>query len=119
MRTNALVLGLAQTLPQTRREYDSAQRLLLAGERTSQAVIKSYHVQVRIKGFPPQTKTFASKTMAKQWAAMVETELKFRLPPGRSDAVLLASVRRCSSVPLARRSNTAIASSRPTCSRRP
>lgn len=45
-------------------------------ERTSQAGIKSYHVQVRIKGFPPQTKTFASKTMAKQWAAMVETELK-------------------------------------------
>ena len=45
-------------------------------ERVSATGTKSYHVQVRIKGFPPQTKTFASKTMAKQWAAMVETELK-------------------------------------------
>ena len=45
-------------------------------ERVSATGTKSYHVQVRIKGFPPQTKTFASTTMAKQWAAMVETELK-------------------------------------------
>ena len=45
-------------------------------ERISASGAKSYHVQVRIRGFPPQTKTFVSKTMAKQWAAMVETELK-------------------------------------------
>lgn len=45
-------------------------------ERISASGAKSYHVQVRIKGFPPQTKTFVSKTVAKQWAAKVETELK-------------------------------------------
>ena len=40
-------------------------------ERVSASGTKSYHVQVRIKGFPPQTKTFPNKTMAKDWAAMV------------------------------------------------
>ena len=45
-------------------------------ERVSASGTKSYHVQVRIKGFPPQTKTFPNKTMAKDWAAMVQTELK-------------------------------------------
>ena len=44
-------------------------------ERVSASGTKSYHVQVRIKGFPPQTKTFPNKTMAKDWAAMVQTEL--------------------------------------------
>ena len=34
-------------------------------ERVSASGTKSYHVQVRIKGFPPQTKTFPGKTMAK------------------------------------------------------
>lgn len=37
---------------------------------------KSYHVQIRLKGFPPQTRTFDSKTVAKQWAAQVEVDLK-------------------------------------------
>ncbi|CAE6768842.1 Tyrosine recombinase XerC [Paraburkholderia nemoris] len=37
---------------------------------------KSYHVQIRLKGFPPQTKSFDSKTIAKQWAAHVEAELR-------------------------------------------
>lgn len=37
LETNALALGLAQALPQTRSQYGSAQALLLAGERTSQA----------------------------------------------------------------------------------
>jgi integrase len=37
---------------------------------------KSYHVQIRLKGFPPQTRTFDSKTLAKQWAAQVEAELR-------------------------------------------
>lgn len=45
-------------------------------ERISAAGKKSYHVQVRIKDFPPQTKTFNSKTLAKQWANLVETELR-------------------------------------------
>ncbi|MDP2000215.1 MAG: hypothetical protein Q8K22_11570 [Rhodoferax sp.] len=37
---------------------------------------KSYHVQVRIKGFPPQTKTFDTLSTAKKWASLVETELR-------------------------------------------
>ncbi len=37
LRANALALGLAQALPQTRAQYGSAQSLLTAGERTSQA----------------------------------------------------------------------------------
>lgn len=37
---------------------------------------KSYHVQIRLRGFPPQTRTFDSKTVAKQWAAQVETDLR-------------------------------------------
>ena len=37
---------------------------------------RSYHVQVRLRGFPPQTRTFESKTLAKQWAAQVETDLR-------------------------------------------
>ena len=45
-------------------------------ERVDSTGNKTYHVQVRIKGFPPQTKTFDTKTVAKQWAAQVETELR-------------------------------------------
>lgn len=37
LRTNALALGLAQAIPATRARYGSAQALLLAGERTSEA----------------------------------------------------------------------------------
>jgi hypothetical protein len=37
---------------------------------------KAYHVQIRIKGFPPQTKSFDSKTFAKKWAQHTETELR-------------------------------------------
>jgi hypothetical protein len=37
LRANTLALGLAQALPQTRSQYGSAQALLTAGERTSQA----------------------------------------------------------------------------------
>ena len=37
---------------------------------------KSYHVQIRLKGFPPQTQSFDSKTIAKQWATLVERELR-------------------------------------------
>ena len=45
-------------------------------ERKSASGVKSYHVQVRIRGFPPQTQTFKSKTLAKEWAALTETDLK-------------------------------------------
>jgi integrase len=45
-------------------------------ERIDATGKKSYHVQIRIQGFPPQTKTFDSKTIAKQWAAHVESELR-------------------------------------------
>lgn len=45
-------------------------------ERIDSTGKKSYHVQIRIQGFPPQTKTFDSKTVAKQWAAYVESELR-------------------------------------------
>ena len=45
-------------------------------ERVDAAGKKAYHVQIRIQGFPPQTKSFGSKTVAKQWAAHVESELR-------------------------------------------
>lgn len=45
-------------------------------ERKSASGVKSYHVQVRIRGFPPQTQTFKSKTLAKEWAALTETDIK-------------------------------------------
>ena len=37
---------------------------------------KSYHVQIRINGFPPQTQTFDNKTDGKHWAARIETEIR-------------------------------------------
>lgn len=36
----------------------------------------SYHVQIRIKGYPTQTKTFERKTDAKIWANKIETEIR-------------------------------------------
>lgn len=45
-------------------------------ERIGSTGKKSYHVQVRLKGHPPQTKSFESKTLAKQWAQQVETEMR-------------------------------------------
>ncbi|MDI1245919.1 MAG: site-specific integrase [Rhodoferax sp.] len=45
-------------------------------ERIDATGKKSYHVQIRIKGFPPQTQSFDTKTVAKQWAAHVESELR-------------------------------------------
>ena len=45
-------------------------------ERIDATGKKSYQVQVRIKGFPPQTNSFPTKTLAKQWAAQVETDLR-------------------------------------------
>ena len=45
-------------------------------ERIDASGKKSYHVQIRLKGFPPQTQTFDNKSIAKQWAQRVETELR-------------------------------------------
>jgi integrase len=45
-------------------------------ERVDSTGKKTYHVQIRIKGLPPQTQSFDTKTVAKQWAAQVETELR-------------------------------------------
>lgn len=45
-------------------------------ERVSADGKKSFHVQVRLQGFPPQTKSFDTKTEAKRWAQYVETELR-------------------------------------------
>jgi hypothetical protein len=45
-------------------------------ERIDSTGKKTYQVQVRIKGFPPQVETFDTKTTAKQWAAHIESELR-------------------------------------------
>jgi integrase len=64
---------------------NSRRHQVLVGVRKKMATIrervdatgkKSYQVQVRIKGFPPQTNSFPTKTLAKQWAAQVETDLR-------------------------------------------
>jgi hypothetical protein len=45
-------------------------------ERISADGKKSYHVQVRVRTFPPQTKSFDKLAAAKQWASLVESELR-------------------------------------------
>lgn len=45
-------------------------------ERKDQNGNLSYQAQVRIQGFPPQSKTFLRKTDAKQWAIQTETEIR-------------------------------------------
>ncbi|MFG5779208.1 tyrosine-type recombinase/integrase [Comamonas sp. J-3] len=45
-------------------------------ERKDQNGNVSYQAQVRIKGHPPESKTFTRKTDAKQWAMQVETEIR-------------------------------------------
>jgi integrase len=37
---------------------------------------KTHQAQVRISGYPPQTKTFASKTDARRWAQQVEVDIQ-------------------------------------------
>lgn len=44
--------------------------------KTSSTGKASYHVQVRLKGYEPQTATFATKTAAKEWASKIERDLK-------------------------------------------
>ena len=38
----------------------------------------SFHVQVRVKGTPPVTETFARKTDAKRWAEKTEAAIRQR-----------------------------------------
>lgn len=45
-------------------------------ERKDKDGVKTFHVQIRIRGFPPQTKTFTKKTIAKQWAEQTELEIR-------------------------------------------
>jgi len=45
-------------------------------KRTSSKGDTSYHVQVRIKGHPPETATFEKLQDAKAWAAKIETDIK-------------------------------------------
>ena len=44
-------------------------------ERKDQNGNVSYQAQVRIQGYPPQSKTFLRKTDAKQWAIQTATEI--------------------------------------------
>jgi len=36
----------------------------------------TYRVQVRLRGYPPASKTFARRSDAKRWAAKTETEIR-------------------------------------------
>jgi integrase len=45
-------------------------------KRTSSDGVISYHVQIRLKGFTPETASFARVTDAKQWAAKTESDIK-------------------------------------------
>ena len=45
-------------------------------ERIDGAGKKSYQAQVRIKGRPPQSATFPTRTLAKRWAEQTETGIR-------------------------------------------
>ena len=45
-------------------------------ERIDATGQKTYQAQIRIKGFPPQTRTFATKTDAKRWARQTEVDIQ-------------------------------------------
>ena len=45
-------------------------------ERTAADGTKSYRVEIRLKGHPPQRATFERKTDAKRWAAQTETAIR-------------------------------------------
>jgi len=57
-------------------------------ERKDQDGNVSYQAQVRIKGHPPQSKTFTRKTDAKQWAMQAETEIRTGMTIRRNSASL-------------------------------
>jgi integrase len=45
-------------------------------ERVDAAGQKTFQAQIRIKGFPPQTRTFGTKTDAKKWARQTEVDIQ-------------------------------------------
>ena len=55
-------------------------------ERKDQNGKVSYQAQVRIHGYPPQSKTFLRKTDAKQWASQTETEIRTGMTIRKSTA---------------------------------
>lgn len=55
-------------------------------ERKDQNGKVSYQAQVRIQGYPPQSKTFLRKTDAKQWAIQTETEIRTGMTIRKSSA---------------------------------
>ncbi|WP_054075036.1 tyrosine-type recombinase/integrase [Comamonas testosteroni] len=55
-------------------------------ERKDQNGKVSYQAQVRIQGYPPQSKTFLRKTDAKQWAIQTETEIRTGMTIRKSTA---------------------------------
>ncbi|WP_407713501.1 tyrosine-type recombinase/integrase [Comamonas testosteroni] len=55
-------------------------------ERKDQNGKVSYQAQVRIHGYPPQSKTFLRKTDAKQWAMQTETEIRTGMTIRKSTA---------------------------------
>lgn len=45
-----------------------------------------YHVQIRKRGYPTQTKTFAKEADAKRWATIIESEMERGVFVSRSEA---------------------------------
>ena len=45
-------------------------------ERVDSTGVSSFQAQVRIKGYPPQSSSFPTKTLAKRWAQQTETEIR-------------------------------------------
>jgi len=47
---------------------------------------KQWHVQVRKRGYPPATRTFATKTAAQRWATLIEAEMERGVFVSRTEA---------------------------------
>lgn len=45
-------------------------------ERVDSTGVSTFQAQVRIKGYPPQSSSFPTKTLAKRWAQQIETEIR-------------------------------------------
>ncbi len=45
-------------------------------KRISSDGVASYHVQIRLKGFSPETASFERVTDARQWAAKTESDIR-------------------------------------------
>jgi integrase len=47
---------------------------------------KQWHVQVRKRGYPPETRTFSTKTAAQKWATLIEAEMARGMFVSRTEA---------------------------------